>query len=77
MERCVYDEVYKHLEENSYLSDLQAAYRPGNSTSCQLTDIYNQIMTAMDEGNEVLFTFCDVSKAFDRVNRAILFYKMP
>ena len=76
MERCVYDEMYKQLTRSNALSDLQAAYRPNSSTICQLIDIYNRIMIETDKGNELLSTFCDVSKAFDRVWHGGLLHKL-
>jgi hypothetical protein len=38
--------------------------------------MYSRIQTALDDGQEVLLTFCDVSKAFDRVWHRGLLHKL-
>ena len=40
---------------------------PGDSTTNQLTFLYNTCCQALDTDKEVRAVFCDVSKAFDRV----------
>ena len=49
---------------------------PGDSTVNQLTDLYNTLCQALDEGNELRAIFCVISKAFDRVWHKDLLYKL-
>ncbi|KAK3090482.1 hypothetical protein FSP39_012209 [Pinctada imbricata] len=66
-ERVMFRHIYNHLHENDLLYDLQAGFRPGHSTVSQLIEIYHQICLAIDNRDFSCFTFCDISKAFDRV----------
>jgi hypothetical protein len=67
MERVIHKEMDRYFTEHKIISNLQAAFRAGNSTTWQLLELYNEILRSMDDRKEVLFCFCDVSKAFDRV----------
>ena len=42
----------------------------------QLDDMYNTFCKALDEGKDVRAIFCDISKSFDRVWHADLFFKL-
>jgi hypothetical protein len=76
MEKYVHQEVYKHIEDHKLLSELQAAYKQKSSTTTQLLQMYDHILKAMDHGKKVIFSFCDVSKAFDRVWHQGILYKI-
>ena len=67
MERCVHKHFYNFLTSNKLLTSYQSGFIKGDSTTNQLTYIYNDICKAMDTGKEVRAVFCDISKAFDRV----------
>ena len=66
-ERVVFKHLYNHFRDNGILSLLQSGFIPGDSTTNQLTFLYNTFCQALDSGKEVRVVFCDVSKAFDRV----------
>ena len=66
-ERVVFKHLYNHFRDNNILSPLQSGFIPGDSTTNQLTFLYNTFCQALDMGKEVRVVFCDVSKAFDRV----------
>ena len=76
MERCIHERIFHHFTENEKLSRLQAAYTPGSSTVTQLIEIYHIIQQALDNGKDIRFTFCDCSKAFDRVWHDGAIYKL-
>ena len=63
----VFKHLYNHLNENNILSPLQSGFIPGDSTTNQLTYLYNFLTQALDSEKEVRVVFCDISKAFDRV----------
>ena len=75
-ERVMFKYIYNHLHSNSLLYDLQSGFRPGQSTVTQLIEIYHQICVAIDHRDYACFTFCDISKAFDRVWLKGLIYKL-
>ena len=66
-ERVVFKHLFNHFRDNGILSPLQSGFIPGDSTTNQLTFLYNSFCQALDSGKEVHVVFCDVSKAFDRV----------
>ena len=76
MERIIYDKTYNFLIDNKVLSQLLAAYQPRSSMTCQILELYDQLQEAMVEGKEILFVFCDISKAFDRVWHAGILHKL-
>ena len=66
-ERAVFKHLYNHLHENSILTPYQSGFTPGDSTTSQLTFLYDTFCDALDAGKEIRVVFCDLSKAFDRV----------
>ena len=73
-ERIVFKRLYNHLTTNNILSVAQSGFRPCDSTTNQLIDIYCIFCKAIDEGKEIRSVFCDISKAFDRVwHKGLLF----
>ena len=66
-ERIIFKHLYNHLHDNGFLTPLQSGFIPWDSTTDQLTFLYNTFCQALDSGKEISVVFCDVSKAFDRV----------
>ena len=66
-ERLVFKYLYNHLMDNNILTPFQSGFIPGDSTTNQLTYLYDTFCEALDSGKEVRVVFCDISKAFDRV----------
>ena len=54
----------------------QSGFQPNDSTTNQLIEIYNTIISNLDKGKDVRFIFCDISKAFDKVWHNGIFYKL-
>ncbi|MCU7958379.1 MAG: reverse transcriptase family protein, partial [gamma proteobacterium symbiont of Bathyaustriella thionipta] len=75
-ERIVFKHLYNHLLENNILTAFQSGFIPGDSTTNQLTFLYDSFCRALDEGKEVRAVFCDISKAFDRVWHKGLIHKL-
>ena len=66
-ERVVFKHLYNHFRDDGILSSLQSRFIPDDSTTNQLTFLYNTFCQALDSGKEGCVVFCDVCKAFDRV----------
>ena len=66
-ERVMFKYLYNHLVENNILTAFQSGFVPGDSTTNQLTFLYDAFCRALDEEKEIRVVFCDISKAFDRV----------
>ena len=75
-ERLVFKYLCNHLQDNNLLSSLQSGFIPGDSTTNQLTFLYNTFCQALDSGKEDRAVFCDISKAFHRVWHSGLLHKL-
>ena len=75
-ERLVFKHLFNHLSDNNILTSFQSGFIPGDSTTNQLTFLYNTFCQALDAGKDVRAVFCDISKAFDRVWNAGFLYKL-
>lgn len=76
MERCIHEHVYNYCIANNIITPLQSGFVRGDSTTYQLTDIYNSFCEVVDSGKEVCVVFCDISKASDRVWHDGLLFKL-
>ena len=75
-ERVIFKHMYNYLQTNSLITPMQSGFRPGDSTVCQLIDVYHIISKALDCKKDVRLVFCDISKAFDRVWHKGLLFKL-
>ena len=75
-ERIVFKYVFNFFRENFILSIYQSGFLPGRSTVTQLVEVYNFFCKAVDDGKEIRVVFLDISKAFDKVWRKGLIYKL-
>ena len=62
----MHSRLFKHYISNNVISDRQAAYLKGDSTTQQLLYIVNMIKTNWNQGNFTQGCFLDASAAFDR-----------
>ena len=77
IERVVYIQLTKYLENNNMLSNNQYGFRPKRSTNHAVTIIVDQIRKNMDSGVVTGAVFLDLRKAFDTVHHACLLGKTP
>ena len=63
-ERCTFKYINNHLHDNNILTPYQSSFTPGDSTTNQLTYLYNTFSEALDSGKEVRVVFCESSKLF-------------
>ena len=75
-ERAVVKNIYNFLIRTNNISQHQYAYKENSSTTHQLTVLYDEILRALDSGKDVLLTFGDASKAFDKIWTAGLIAKL-
>ena len=75
-EKLMYNRVYKFLEDNKCLYDLQFGFRRKHSTIHALIQITEKIKSALDNGEYACGVFIDLQKAFDTVNHDILIEKL-
>ena len=72
MERCVYAQLYAHLQEHQLLPEKQSACRRHHSTETAVLDVMSDVLTAADSGQVTLLGLLDQSAAFDMVDHDIL-----
>ncbi len=76
LERSVFNQIYKFLNDNSLLSKYQSGFRPKNSTLTALIQMCDTLYENMDNGELNGVVFLDIRKAFDSINHTILLHKM-
>ena len=76
LERVVAMQLIGHVEGNVLYSPVQSAYRSHHSTETALLKIVNDVLLAVDKGDDVLLALFDMSTAFDTVEHSILISKL-
>jgi len=77
-EKVIFNNLYKYLNDNNLITKNQSGFRPGDSTTNQLTYLVNEIHEAFNNSKclQVRAVFLDISKAFDKVWHAGLLFKL-
>ncbi len=75
LERCVQKQLRFYLEENNLLSDRQFGFRKSFNSSDALFGLSKSLMDNLNSNKKSLVIFIDLAKAFDSLNRHILFKK--
>ena len=76
MERAVAQQLHDYLRDNALYDAMQSAYRPNHSTETALLRVQNDILMALDKGDEVILCLLDLSSAFDTINHGILLHRL-
>ena len=75
-ERVVREVLVSHLEANQKLNTNQHGFRSRRSCLSQLLQHQDQILSILEEGDNVDSIYLDFSKAFDKVDIGILCHKL-
>jgi hypothetical protein len=76
MERVLRVKIIEYIETNNILSNEQYGFRQGRSCMSQLINHYENLISILEENENADALYLDMSKAFDRVDHAILLKKM-
>ena len=76
MERMVNKRLTHHLEKNGLISPVQSAFRKHRSTEDQIAYLTQEIENGFQEKLKTLAIFIDLEKAFDKVWREGLLFKL-
>ena len=75
-EKIIYKYLFNFFRDKFVISLWQSGFMPGNSTICQLLEIYHKFCTAVADGKEVRVVFLDIKRAFDKVWHSGLIFKL-
>ncbi len=75
-EKLIFGKVYLHLRRNGIISEYQSGFTPGDSTINQLIHISDRILKSLDNFEDCLGCFLDLTRAFDTVWHKGLLYKL-
>ena len=76
LEKLIYKHLYKFLNDNNILYDLQFRFRQYFSNTHTLINLTKNIRQALDEGKIGCGIFVDLQKAFDTVEHEVLLSKL-
>ena len=75
-ERIMYDRLFAFLDRQNLFFIRQFGFRPKHSTSHAILNLINKVTTSLASGSMVLAVLLDIRKAFDLIDRDILFVKL-
>ena len=76
MEKIVAARLIEFLDNNDILSRWQFGFRSGHSTTHPMVHFLNKISDSLNKKEHTISIFCDLKKAFDTCNHAILISKL-
>ncbi|KAK3109083.1 hypothetical protein FSP39_022693 [Pinctada imbricata] len=76
LEHIVTSNLVKHLTRNNILYDLQHGFREKRSCETQLIMLISELANNIQQGRQTDLILLDFSKAFDKVSRQKLIYKL-
>ena len=75
-ERLIKKSLVEYLETNEIMNPTQHGFRQNRSTISQILSYYEDIISKLENGDEVDAFYLDISEAFDKVDRNILLEKL-
>lgn len=76
LEKFILKQVYEYICTEKIIPDNQSGFRAGHSTTTVLTKILDDCLKSQDEGKLSLLVSLDFSKAFDKIDHALLCSKL-
>ena len=69
LEKIAVKQLLEHLTTNGLQEGYQSAYRTAHSTETALLRVHNDLTSALDRNQAVVFVMLDFSAAFDTINQ--------
>ena len=76
IEKVVSTQIYEQFALNNLFTNSQFGFRKGISTENGVSTIIDSISRSFDQSHFVVGVFLDLAKAFDTIDRNILFGKL-
>uniref|UniRef100_A0A8C6LXF7 Reverse transcriptase domain-containing protein n=1 Tax=Nothobranchius furzeri TaxID=105023 RepID=A0A8C6LXF7_NOTFU len=76
LEKIVYEQLLKHLNEIQVMDICQSGFRQQHSTENAHVRVFNDIFLALDSGFHVVLVLLDLSTAFDTIDHDILITRL-
>jgi potassium voltage-gated channel Eag-related subfamily H protein 8 len=76
IEKRILHRLISHFNDHDILENEQFGFRPNYSTDKAIFKLLNQILNALNDKKTVGGIFCNLRKAFDCVDHAILMSKL-
>ena len=76
IERVAATQTMNYFADNDLLPKFQSAYRPHHSTETALACVFNDILKAIDQHQEVVLVLFDLSSAFDTIDHGDLLARL-
>ena len=71
IERACASQIQGYLSSNNLCSKMQSAYRSSHSVETALLRVYNDLLLAVDQGDEAVLILLDYSAAFDTISHDV------
>ena len=76
LEKLVIQRLNKFIDKYNILTDHQYGFRSNRSTSMAVTELVEEISTAVDNKEFMVGVFIDLKKAFDTIDHSLLMKKI-
>ena len=76
LERIVSSQLKVHLERSGMFPVFQSAYRNHHSTETALVKLLNDLLLAVDKGDEAVLVLLDYTAAFDTIDHSLLLQRL-
>lgn len=76
IEKIIYKRIMNYLEKHNILSDAQNGYVKGRSTVRAVFQFIEDVIDALNSGNQIVGIFLDLSKAFDSIDHVHLLNRL-
>ena len=76
VEKCLLRQVVAYLQNNNLIHHTHHGAVGGKSTQTLVQEVYDRLLTALEEGKDSAFIQLDQSKAYDVIDHGILLDKM-
>ena len=74
--KVLHGRMDKICKSKGYYGSIQYGFRSGRSTSDWVFMLLAAIRKAKSKGHTISIAFCDIAKAYDSVNRELLYTKL-